>query len=203
MFGLVTDLLRAVIFLGLPLAVVSWFLFSWLFNNGDLDRELDSEALKSSIKKLKRSAISAEAGSSKTRFIYDKWMWFGSGFYGLAGLWTFAVIEVTQFFAFIFNIDAWSGMFSDGLISFLIDFALNQLGNMLQGLVWFTWWPSDSTLLWVLVAFLGYRAGLQGARQGVQFSTLSRWQAKHAAQLPLWLQRFMVRIRSDDKEPDQ
>lgn len=203
MLGLVTDLLRAVLFLGLPLAATSWFIFSWLFNNGDLDRELDSEALKSSIKKLKRSAISVESGSSKTRFIYDKWMWFGSGFYGLAGLWTFAVIEVTQFFTFIFNANAWSAMFSDGLVSFLIDFALNQLGNMLQGLIWFTWWPSDSILLWILVAFLGYRVGLQGAKQGVRFSMLSRWQAKYTAPLPHWLQRFTARIQSEEKEPDQ
>lgn len=202
MFGLIADLLQAILLLGLPLAVASWFLFSWLFNNGDLDRELDSQALKSKIKNLKRSAISIEAGRSKTRFVYDKWMWFGSGFYGLAGLWTFAVIEVTQFFAFIFNAGAWPEMFRDGPISFLIDFALNQLGNMLQGLVWFTWWPAESMLLWVLVAFLGYRLGLRGARQGVQLSVLSRWQAKHAAYLPTWLQRVLARIQSGD-EPDQ
>ena len=203
MFGLIADLLLAVLLLGLPLAVASWFLFSWLFNNGDLDRELDSQALKTSIKKLKKSAISVEAGRSKTRFIYDKWMWFGSGFYGLAGLWTFAVIEITQFVEFILNAGSWPAMFDDGPISFLIDFALNQLGNMLQGLVWFTWWPAEFMLLWVLVAFLGYRIGLQGARQGVQLSALSRWQAKHASSLPAWLQRFMARIQSGDGEPDQ
>jgi hypothetical protein len=208
MSTLIADFLFALLCLGLPLAAASWFLFSWLFNNGDLDRDLDSEALKKSIKKLKKSAISVGKNQSKTRFIYDKWMWFGSGFYGLAGLWTFAVIELTQFIEFLFSIGSWGEMFNEGLVSFLIDFLLNQLGNMLQGLVWFTYWPADSMLLWVLVAFLGYRLGLQAAKQGMQLAVLTRWQEQHFASLPAWLQRVLQQVlsagisRRRDNSPD-
>ncbi len=198
------DLLLAVTCLGAPLALASWFLFSWLFDNGDLDRELDSEALKESIKHLKSSAISVGAKQSKTRFVYDKWMWFGSGFYGLAGLWTFAVIEVTQFIEFLFSAATWGELFSGGAVSFLIDFLLNQLGNMLQGLIWFTYWPSGSMLLWVLVAFLGYRIGLQGAKQGFRFAALARWQEDHSDFLPAWVQRLLQRALNnrDDRAND-
>ena len=183
------------LFLGLPLAALSCFLFTWLFNNGDLDRDLDSQALKASIKNMKKSTPSGLKERSTTRFVYDKWMWFGSGFYGLAGLWTFAVIEISQFFGFMINVGSWPRMFDDGYVSFLIDLAINQLGNMLQGLVWFTYWPADSMLLWVLIAFLGYRLGLLFAKQGRLTALPSTWYLVSNVSVPKWLTRLLRRVR--------
>jgi hypothetical protein len=167
--NLILDFLLACALLGLPMVVASWFLFSWLFGNGSVNREMDRKTLHASLKKVKKklSAGDGDSPGKRARFIYDKWMWFGSGFYGLAGLWTFAVIEIGQFFAFMFDAQSWSTLLDNGLISFLISFALNQLGNMLQGLVWFTYWPADSMLLWVLVAYLGYWLGVELARRSV------------------------------------
>ena len=195
MLALFQDLLLAVLFLGLPLAAISWFLFSWLFNNGDLDRELDAAALKASIKKMKKSTLTGAKPRSTTRFVYDKWMWFGSGFYGLAGLWTFAVIEFAQFLTALANIASWGELLDDGLVSFLISFAINQLSNMLQGLVWFTYWPSESTLLWVLVAFVGYQLGLLLAKRAEQAEVPFLWQFLSNVSIPRWLQRLLRRIR--------
>ena len=146
------------------------------------------------ITKLKKSALNDEEGRSKTRFVYDKWMWFGSGFYGLAGLWTFAVIETLQFLSFVLNPGAWATFMNDGPIAFLIRFAFNQLENILQALIWFTYWPSDSMLLWVLVAFLGYRLGMHWARQGLELSAFKDWQERHALKLPLWGQKLLARM---------
>ncbi|MDP6413473.1 MAG: hypothetical protein QGG54_00280 [Gammaproteobacteria bacterium] len=95
-------------------------------------------------------------------------MWFGSGFYGLAGLWTFAVIEIGQFFGFIFNFPGFSVLFGDGLIAFLVDLGLNQLSNVIQAFVWFSYWPSDSIIIWILVAYLGYWVGVELARRHVE-----------------------------------
>ena len=192
---LVYDLLMAALLLGLPLAGISWFLFSWLFSNGDLDRESDSETLKASIKKMNKSTLTGAKPRSTTRFVYDKWIWFGSGFYGLAGLWTFTVIELTQFFEALTGIASWGELFDDGLVSFLISFAINQLGNMLQGLVWFTYWPAESTLLWILIAFLGYRLGLLLAKRGQQASIPFMWQLLSNVSIPRWLMRLLRRIR--------
>ena len=166
---LILDFLLACALLGLPMVAASWFLFSWLFGSGSADREMDRKTLHASLKKVKKKLSADESGSPdrRARFIYDKWMWFGSGFYGLAGLWTFVVIEIFQFLGFLFDARSWSALLDNGLVSFLIDFALNQLGNMLQGLLWFSYWPADSMLLWVLVAYLGYWLGVELARRSV------------------------------------
>lgn len=166
---LIVDFFWACIMLGLPMVAISWFLFSWLFGSAGIDRGLDRKALGVSLKEVKKKLASQGdvPVNKNARFLYDKWMWFGSGFYGLAGLWTFAVIEIGQFFGFLFSVQNWRALTENGLISFLIDFALNQLGNMLQGLLWFGYWPSESILVWVLVAWLGYWTGVELAKRSI------------------------------------
>jgi hypothetical protein len=157
------DLLEAFIKLGIPMAALSWFLFSWLIGAGEIDREDDHKLIAARLKSLKKSVEKRKQLNSN--YVYDKWMWFGSGFYGLAGLWTFAVIEIAQFFAFIFDFPGWAQIFEDGLIGFIISLLLNQLGNVIQAFVWFAYWPTESELMWILVAYLGYWLGVEMARR--------------------------------------
>ncbi len=149
--------------LGLPMTLLSWFLFSWMFEGGEINREDDHKVISSRVKELKKGAESKrEPGKN---LIYDKWMWFGSGFYGLAGLWTLLVIEVREFIGFLLNISSLSSLAADGLITVLIDFLISQLGNILQAFLWFSYWPTDSMLIWVAVAYLGYWVGVEIGRR--------------------------------------
>jgi len=161
------DLFWACLLLGLPLTAFSWLVFAWLFSNAEVDRKADGKTLNASLKKLRKKVSKRSGSRSKAEFVYDKWMWFGGGFYGLAGVWTFAVIETQQFVGFLFDFASWGELVDNGFVSFLIEFALNQLVNMLQGLLWFTYWQSESTLLWILVAYLGYWVGVELARRSV------------------------------------
>jgi len=168
MMPLLADVFLALLILGLPVALMSWFIFHWLFSSAGLERQGDRKTLAAQVKKA-RKKISRQKRSN-ARYIYEKWMWFGSGFYGLAGLWTFALIEVKQFAEFVLEFPGWSVLLQGGLVGFLINFLINQLGNLFQGLFWFTWWPADSILVWVLVAYLGYWTGVELARRQVTFS---------------------------------
>lgn len=149
--------------LGIPMVLLSWFLFSWMFERGDLNREDSRQAINSRVKELKKNKESTSA--EKKNLIYDKWMWFGSGFYGLAGLWTLLVIEVREFIGFLFNLSALRSWAADGFIDALIDFFLAQLGNVIQAFVWFNYWPADSIVIWVLVAYAGYWLGVEIGRR--------------------------------------
>lgn len=149
------------------MAALSWFLFSWLYNSGELDREDDRRAIKARVKKMKK--FYEKEKRQKRNYFYDKWMWFGSGFYGLAGLWTFAVIEITDLFSFVYNFSASTQLFDEGLMNFLVTLGLNQLGNILNAFLWFAYWPADSVLLWVLVAYIGYWVGVEIARSNQGF----------------------------------
>lgn len=161
------DLFWACLLLGLPLTAFSWLVFAWLFTNMEVDRKADGKTLNASLKKLRKKTAKQAGPRSRAEFVYDKWMWFGGGFYGLAGVWTFAVIEIRQMVGFAFDFASWGELMDDGFVSFLIEFVLNQLVNMLQGLIWFSYWPAESTLLWILVAYLGYLVGIELARRSV------------------------------------
>lgn len=150
------------------MVALSWFMFTWLFVSAELDRNVNRKSMAGALKKIQKSLRrNGKAGRGRARFLYEKWSWFGSGFYGLAALWTFAVIEIGQFAGFLMDGESWAALTRDGLLGFLISFALNQLGNMLQGLLWFTWWPTESILLWFVVAYLGYWTGVELARRSI------------------------------------
>lgn len=199
------DLFWALLFLGLPMSALSWLLFSWLFSNNDIDRKADGKTLNASLKKLRKKQSRKSRSRSKAEFVYDKWMWFGGGFYGLAGVWTFAVIEISQFFSFLFNVSAWSELFAGGLVNTIVQFLLNQLFNMLQGLLWFSYWPSESMLLWILIAYLGYWVGVELARRSVVLPMPTWARAlEQKAFSGQWMQRLRARFnRGVDQEPGE
>lgn len=153
--------------LSAPMVALSWFIFTWLFSAGEIDREADHKTITSRLKNMKK--VVADKENQNANYVYEKWTWFGSGFYGLAGLWTFAVIEIAQFFSFIFNFPGFEALFGDGIIDFIVTFFINQLSNVIQAFVWFTYWPSDSIIIWMLVAYLGYWVGVELARRNVEF----------------------------------
>lgn len=176
----ILDLFQAILLLGAPLVALSWFLFTWLFSSGEIDRSADHKTITSRLKKIKK--VVADKENQNANYVYEKWSWFGTGFYGLAGLWTFAVIEITQFFSFIFNFPGFEALFGDGIVDFLIEFMINQFGNVIQAFVWFTYWPADSIIIWILIAYLGYWVGVELARRNIEFP-LGRWRTRLEQQL--------------------
>ena len=60
-----------------------------------------------------------------------------------------------------------STLFDQGLTQVVIDFFLNQLGNSIQALLWFGYWPSENQgiIIWIAVAYLGYWAGVEITRR--------------------------------------
>jgi hypothetical protein len=98
------------------------------------------------------------------------WSSFGGGFYGLAALWTFVIIEIRDAINFIFYFPGLDALFEDGLISLLVGVIVNQFTNAISALVWFNYWPAESVLVWVIAAYLGYWTGLELAKRGYLLS---------------------------------
>ena len=178
--GLVT-VVQSILLLGLPLLILSWAIFNWLYTEGKLDREDQHRVIKKRLKNMKGEIRKGD--SRKARFFYDKWTLFGSGFYGLAGLWTFVIIEVRDLIGFLTS-GAMATLFDQGLTQFVIDFFVNQLGNSIQALLWFSYWPSggQSILIWVAVAYLGYWAGIEIARRQLSMAHLRSIRTKFSTE---------------------
>ena len=116
------------------------------------------------IKKIKKS-FKRTKGGGRANYVLGKWMWFGSGFYGLAALWTFVVIELSDIVRLILNPSPLLHLLDDGLISAAIELIMNQIGNIVSAFVWFSYWADDGIIVWLLVAYAGYRIGVELARR--------------------------------------
>jgi hypothetical protein len=163
--------------LGLPLALLSWLLFMRLFLSGEVDRGAGRKEIDKSIKTLKENFTIKQKQDrrsfmqkSKTDLVFEKWMYFGSGFYGLATCWTFLVIEASELISFIVNYSGIPSHFQDGIIPLLVGLLLGQLGNLLSAFFWFGYW-GESVVLSVLVAYSGYWIGIEAARRNLDIST--------------------------------
>lgn len=175
------NLLLAFLELGVPMALLSWLLFMRFFGRGELDRQANRREIdarvkefktnyKSERKKRKRGGERGEslAMRSGAELIFEKWMVFGSGFYGLAAFWTLLVIEFFSLAELAGSLLTLS-LFEAGWLQLLIGLATEQLSNFISALLWFNYW-GDSLLANFAVAYAGYWLGIEAARRNLQIS---------------------------------
>jgi hypothetical protein len=157
-------IIEAIVKFGLPMTVLSWLIFHWLFSEGKLGRDIRHKALKSQLKSQKKQLKNTD--NKKARFVYSRWGWFGGGFYGLAGLLTFLIIELSELLDFLSAGNYLAGL-DAGILNFILGFLINQLANSIQALLWFSYWPGpgESMLIWIAAGYLGYWSGIEMARR--------------------------------------
>ncbi|MCP5348047.1 MAG: hypothetical protein R3F41_10550 [Gammaproteobacteria bacterium] len=173
---------EALLELGLPSLLFSWLIFHWLFAEGEIDRDIRHRALKAELKNNRKSLKKAirTTGNRNVRLVYKRWASFGGGFYGIAGLWTFLVIEISDLVNFLRS-GNYLAPFSGDILDIVISFLMNQITNSIQALLWFSYWPGpgDSMLIWIAAGYLGYWVGIELARRLLTPITLFRPDRKH------------------------
>ncbi|MEX0738961.1 MAG: hypothetical protein WD071_06445 [Pseudohongiella sp.] len=165
--------LVALIQLGVPMAVISWLMFNWLYGAGQLPREAGHKAIREHLTFLRKRHKTHK--SKNGNYLYKQWLFFGGGFYGLAVLWTLLVIEVGELVGLIANFDlaAW---FADGVLSLVLNVIVSQFGNIITALLWFAYWPEDgggAIVAWVITAYGGYLFGIHFARERETLHSIS------------------------------
>ena len=129
----VLDILEALLKLGLPMVLMSWWVYSWLYRTGRLDPQGSRKEHENQLKLMRKQQKKERAAGRKAKldgkqntdpedFWLQKWMWFGGGFYGMAALWTLLVVEAL--------------VGHDGLNQFkMFQSALRQKGRGIDGLI--------------------------------------------------------------------
>lgn len=168
---MISQLLLACLFAGVPLFIVSLCMISWMRKSDLLDDFEDQKGLKAAMKTIKQKRKKDKNKSIKQQSrVIDKWLYFGGGFYGLMSLVTYAYIEISEIFKFISDVFTIGlvGMFSSLGIDTLIDFIVNSFVNLLTAILWFGYWPDEvnmrEPLIWLLAAYIGYWYGAKTAR---------------------------------------
>lgn len=161
------EVLEASLKLGLPMVMLSWLVFSKLYREGRLEVDANRKEAEAALKaQRKEKKANPSASSTEKDALFDKWMWLGGGFYGLAGLWTLLIVEVTDITRFIVGLPQFVQSFDGGIFDLVKMFIANQLSNLVAAFAWFTYWADGKFIAyWMLVAYLGYLAGMQLAKR--------------------------------------
>ena len=163
-----------------PVCVITAIIFSRaivtkrlpeLYDEDELDLALDE--MKASYDAKQKSSIPKDIDEG----VFDKWLFFGGGFYGLMALITFVVIEVKEIFGFItsFSLATISDNFSlHQLISGIVDIFVNGIMNLVSAFVWFQYWDEQIDMYngwyWLEAAYLGYLSGTHLAKRIVTYT---------------------------------
>jgi len=181
---MLSELLTAALELGLPVAALSWLLFYRLYSRGELARDADRKAIRTSLTEIRKAEKQSKQPADSV--LHAKWMRFGGGFYGVAALWTLLVIEASGVAAVVAHPSNLETMFAHGIAGFIVNWVTGQVSTLLQAALWFSWWPRNGNgpLVWVVVAYGAYAAGLRLARREtgfgsriVGFDSRARWRS--------------------------
>lgn len=154
--------------LGLPMALLSYLLLHWSYESGWLSRDSDNKAHRAALKEMKKAARKKDIPGAN--FVTKKWLRFGGGCYGAAGLWTLLAAELADLFSLIINWPGIGQFFAGGPVNFLVGFIKNQVQNFVTAITWFDYWSDvagDANIgLVFLVAVGGYSLGKRAAKAG-------------------------------------
>ncbi|MCJ9430337.1 hypothetical protein [Kordiimonas marina] len=157
---------KAVFLMGMPLAVLTYFLVRWSLaaeahtpGDGDI-------ALKAWLKALKKRPKKKHKSVNK---VHAKWMRFGGGFYGCMAVFTYLFVELTDFINLLYNLGQLEHWFDHIGFDLVVKFLIGSLTNFLDALLWFVYWPqeigTEYPVAWLIAAYLGYLAGAHAAWQ--------------------------------------
>ena len=160
MLSFIADIVLAILKFGLPVAILSWYLIDRLYQAGLIETGSDFKTVKQSVGEAKKHWKEGEKKAGD--FFEQKWMKFGGGFYGLSALTTFLIIELKDFFGFVFDFPGFEALVALGFWGLLGNFIAGQIENLVLALIWFTYWNDENATMFVYVpvAYAGYWLGI-------------------------------------------
>ncbi len=161
--SILAETARAIVVIGLPVAVLTFGLAWWALKNEFLGAKDDVRGLAKEIKALGKRQ---KKEPQKLNPVHRKWIKLGGGFYGSVGLYTYFLIEWEEVVQFLKGIPTLVLRLDIGI---LIGFLLASFANFITAVTWPLYWlghaPEQVVWLWFLVAYAGYWAGLNLAQR--------------------------------------
>lgn len=167
------DLFRASLVLGLPLMALTFAMVWWSLYRGIVENTDNVKALSEEIEAFGKRR-SKQKKKDRMNPLHHRWFSFGGGFYGLAALYTYVVIEFDEVLDFIGSLPDMVMRFDVGI---LVNFFVESIQNFITAIIWPLYWMkqaySGRFWVWMLVAYVGYWIGLKLAqavavRQGLE-----------------------------------
>jgi hypothetical protein len=151
---MIIDILKALLYAGLPIALVSYFLV--------IIARKETQTNTKNAKQLKQELQQTEfteQGFWKA-FLYKKWMKFGGGFYGVVTFLTYLHIELFEVIDFIQSFFGTDSILSKIGLMLFVEFFVDSIINFVYAFLWPFYWskylPIGSFWVWLGVAILAH-----------------------------------------------
>jgi len=153
------DILKALVFAGVPVALFSYYLVMLTRGNGDAQLKANNATeLKIELKNIATEDKDEE--SLYVKILRKKFIEFGGGFYGILALMTYLHVEFNQLVDFIKSFTSLSDFIDSIGFKMLINFFIEAMMNLVTAFIWPIYWikilPVGSLWVWVVVAFLAH-----------------------------------------------
>ncbi len=180
---MVEELSRALFFAGVPVAAISYLLTWWALKKQYLHGETTLKGVESHFKSVSKARSRRKKEKKEWRKkgvaehvaepdkqeiqkmnpVFEKWLSFGGGFYGVVGLLTYAVVELGEISDFFNRFDGVSSLISDITPNLFIGLFINSITNFIVAIAWPVYWlrdiHSDHIWIWFVIAYAAYEAG--------------------------------------------
>lgn len=161
------DLIKAIFYAGLPVQIFTFIMVYYAYHKGYLTSNVNiRDAFKD--KKNPNKKLS-KANRKSLLFLHSKWVTFGGGFYGLLALLTFVYIELEQTVQFLIHATGWQSFANLLTFHAILGMIIESFMNMIQSLLWFSFWPDvfdmENIVVWFIAAYIGYRFGANLAQR--------------------------------------
>lgn len=176
---MIAEFIKAFFVAGVPVGVVSFLLVWWALRAGYFERVTRIKEMEKHVKRLSKEYkgknkpaedTGVQAEKKKFNPVHNKWLTFGGGFYGVAALMTFAIIEIGEIGDFFAQFNDNVSKLAQLEISMLIGFIIDSFMNFIIAIAWPLYWVSEigggSIWIWVLAAYAGYWLGARLALRG-------------------------------------
>ena len=177
---MVLEIVRAVIYGAIPVALFTFLILQWSIASGRLSRFDSRENLHRQYKKhskaarkTKKDSVAGLEDDERPLFhkrtagdlFHNKVTFFGGGFYGTMAVLTYVLIEAIEIWQFLIGLVDPSTWINKIGLNLIIEFLVNSLTNLVSAFVWFNTLPEyiriDNGFIWLGASYLGYLAGLQ------------------------------------------
>ena len=167
----------AVLYAGIPTAVVSFLMMLWAIRKNYLLVDDDLDVLKKSKEEddLSEDDNSSNDQESKYNPVHQKWLYFGGGYYGLMALVTYIYLEVLEVIEFIGNYESFNQLMDQITVKAIFGLVIESFLNIIPAFTWFIYWPKELDMTngwyWLVASYIGYHIGSFAARKYAAIAT--------------------------------
>jgi len=153
------EIFIAILMVGVPFGLASYGLAWWALKHNYIGRVDTLKSLEKEVKKRSKDKTLKKEGD----LFHRKWLAFGGGFYGVAGLLTYAHVEITDVWDFILHLGGILEMIRNISFDLVIQLFVGAIKNFVVAIAWPLYWlseiQSDRIWVWFIVAYGAYWAG--------------------------------------------